>query len=56
MNPDCWGEKWLQGAESLSRTLFLQMLVLSGKKYLLHPIVIPTTYQSLDGTGHLKIG
>lgn len=51
MDPDSWGGKWLKGAGSLSHTPFLQILVLSMEKYLLHPVVTPTTYQSLSRTG-----
>lgn len=43
-DPDSCLGKWLQGAISLSCTLFLQILVFSMKKCLLHPIVTPTTY------------
>lgn len=53
--PVSWREESFQGAVSLSCTLFLQLLVLSMKKYLLHPIVTPITGQSLNGAGHLRL-
>lgn len=55
MDPDSWAGKWLKGAVSLSHTPFLQILAFSMGKYLLHPIVTPTTYQSLNRTGHLRL-